>query len=35
MGKSLGSDIKEGKQTYMVIKARKEFSKKMGSNYKG
>ena len=35
MGKSLGSDIKEGKQTYMVIKARKEFSKKMEPNYKG
>ena len=25
MGKSLGSDIKEGKQTIMVIKARKKF----------
>ena len=28
MGKSLGSDIKEGKQTYMVIKARKNFPRK-------
>ena len=28
MGKSLGSDIKEGKQTYMVIMARKNFPKK-------
>ena len=27
MGKSLGSDIREGKQTIMVIKARKEFPK--------
>ena len=27
MGKSLGSDLKEGKQTIMVIKARKKFSK--------
>jgi len=27
MGKSLGSDIKEGKQTIMVIKARNKFSK--------
>jgi geranylgeranyl diphosphate synthase, type II len=37
MGKSLGSDIKEGKQTIMVIKARKEFPKEWEliiSNYR-
>ena len=34
MGKSLGSNIKEGKQTYMVIKARRTFQK-MGPNYQG
>ena len=31
MGKSLGSDIAEGKQTLMVIKARNQFGKEWGA----